>query len=390
VRRSGPDVASDTTIGLLAQVMLIGLLLSSALSVRCVSHAWAQPGPGDWVSPTDLSRSGAASSPVLVPRQDGGLRILWWDQFDGITLADRTVEGWSEPVPATILVLQETEGAAEPQQEPTYVPIPSMPYVVSDAAGQAHALWLGQPDRETGRRALLYARLSPGSTSWTLPRPVAESALGFDMAVGADGTLHLAYVRDLETAQFPAGVYYRRSIDPGASWSIGALLHASRYLRLLSPENVYLQVTESAGGTVYVTWDEPSANSVLIAQSTDGGVTWAEALAFGDPARQPRRGRVIADAEGNDLLLWEDDAVEGLCALYQVGAASTTCWPSPPVPRACSRQAPSRSHRATSRAAAALRSRCSSPHRTAASAPSGGTSSMACGLSTGPSSVPES
>jgi len=297
--------------------------------VARVPHVRAQAEESDWTSAANLSRSGAASSPVLVPGPNGGLRVLWWDQFDGITLADTTAEGWSEPVSATILVLEETGGAAGPQQEATYVPIASMPYIVGDAAGQAHALWLGQPDRETGRRALLYARLDPGIASWTRARPVAESALGYHMAVDADGVLHLTYIRDLETAQFPAGVYYRRSLDAGASWSRGVLLHASRYLRLLSPESAHLQVTASDAATVYVAWDEPNANSISLARSTDSGATWAEPFALGTPAGQPTRARIIADPEGGDLVLWEDAAVEGLCALYQVAAGEVLSGTQP-------------------------------------------------------------
>lgn len=279
----------------------------------------AQSDEGLWVDPVNLSHSGAASAPTVVVRPDGGLRVLWWDEFDGVTVVEGTADGWSEPAPAPIVVLQERPQGGP--QEPVYVPIASMPRIVGDADGRAHAFWLAEPDEETGARALLHSRLALGSTSWSQAEVVAESATRFDVAVDPSGAIHLAYIRWLHTATLPAGVYYRRSADGGASWTVGRSLDASRYYRLLSAEDAHLRVDAGDAGEVYVTWDDPRLARAMLAGSADGGETWEEPTAVGGEDQQPRRGRLAPVPGGDALLLWEDARIQGMCGLYQAPAS---------------------------------------------------------------------
>jgi len=274
---------------------------------------------------------------------DDTLRVFWWDQFDGLMVADgailalsvlsgtqeisTTLEMWSDPAPAPIFPVETIEN--EPSESETLeeefvftpIEIDTVPRIEAGASGRAHAFWLGEADEETGARRLMHSTLDAGSIFWSGAGVVAESAVSFDVATDASGVLHLAYLRALHTPNSPAGLYYRRSDDGGASWSAAVALDTSRYFRLLSPETAHLRLAADDAGGVYVAWDDPRLERASFAHSAGGGATWQTLEPSGAPDGQPQRGRAVAVPGGPDLLLWEDTRAGGQCNLYQVTAS---------------------------------------------------------------------
>lgn len=253
------------------------------------SHALAQASTGDWMEPVNLSRSGAASDPVLVPVPNGTLRVLWWDSFEGLMVADGTVhvvpeptatedsqpgsDAWSDAAAAPILVPERVVRAGQEAIVP--LPIQLMPRIVGDMAGRAHAFWLGKADEETGDQPLLTSRLAPDQTTWSEPLTLAASAAVLDAAADVSGTLQVAYLLPVESGTSPSGLYYRRSEDGGATWTAPTAIYQSRYLRLL-PADDSLCLTAGDANNLAVTWQDPRQGQTLIARSTDGGATWEE------------------------------------------------------------------------------------------------------------------
>jgi len=304
---------------------LLVLLLLAGLSVPGAgSHALAQPRAEGlrqdsgqvWSEPVNLSRSGAASEPVVVAAPDGTLQVFWWDQLDGLTTARRDGEVWGAAVASPIYVYEEVRG------EFTAVPIEVMPFITADAGGQAHALWLGEPDEDTGARPLMRSRLAIGAATWSTSAALAPSALIWHLAPDPAGALHLVYVRPQHTAASPAGVYYARSIDGGVTWSAPRLLYSSMYFRTLSPEQTHVHVAAGGEGQVHVTWDDPRLETAFYVRSTDGGLAWEEPRAVGDPEEGAKHARVVVAQPGEPLLLWEAIRAAGSCALYQQRAAA--------------------------------------------------------------------
>ena len=134
----------------------------------------------------------------------------------------------------TIDVLPEDAPPTAEEPEP-YSAISEVPMLVSDGSGWVHALWLGEPDEETGAQALMHSQMPLGSTTWPEPEAVAESAVAFDVTQGPSGALTLAYARALHTDAFPAGVYVKRNQGGGANWGEAAVVNDTIYFRLLTP-----------------------------------------------------------------------------------------------------------------------------------------------------------
>jgi hypothetical protein len=281
-----------------------------------------------WSTPENLSRSGAASSPVIVTVPNGRLRVIWWDQFDGLMVADGTLrleesDTWSTPKAATLLVIQPGNLPGETVTRP----IDRAPWIVGDSDGQAHAFWLGSADRDTGERALLYSRLSPGSTNWTSPRAIAGSASTFHSAVDESGTLHLAYVQPGQTGGLSSGLYYTRSRDGGTSWSTAKLVSDSLYLRLLSDEENSLRLTADSQDTVVVTWADPRSGQVMLTHTSNAGTTWDDPRPYATSDGNPLQSRVIAVPDGPEPVVWRPgDQQAGMVAVSSERNALTLAY----------------------------------------------------------------
>lgn len=278
------------------RVLLTAILLGSgAFALQPHAPVAAQTGADFWGEPVNLSRSGSAASPVLATAPDGAAQVLWWDRFDGLltSISASPEAPWSAPQPAPLGLTRVTGEGDEAVVET--IPLTQMPQLLPDANGAVHAWWLGAVPESTsttaasGQRALWYSRLRVGQTAWSTPDTLAEAALAWDMAAAADGSLHLVYLRPINSAAFPSGLYYKRSTDGGATWSAPSLVAASLYFRLLDAGSVRLAV-QAVGDEIFIAWEDPRPVRLLLARSADGGATWTppEPLTAETGARAPQ------------------------------------------------------------------------------------------------------
>ena len=290
----------------------------------------AQDEPDAWTGPVNLSRSGAASLPVIAIAPDGVRQAFWWDTFDGLTTSafDPEAEAWTAPQPAAIIIRTVT-GEGE-NVEVTTAPIAAMPHITPDGAGLVHAFWLGAPSEETGLRSLQHSRLRLGTgptLAWTDPQDLAESVTVWSVArAPGAGTLHLLYVRPTQSDTWPAGLYAKRSTDEGATWSAPVVVLPSVYFRLYTAEQLDLSVVAGTGDTVTVAWDDPRLGRPFLVRSTDGGATWSDPVAVEAPDLGPAQPRLFAtgDPAQTTYLLWQATRAFGGCELYQQAVLTET------------------------------------------------------------------
>ena len=268
----------------------------------------------------NLSQSGAASAPVIAAEANGNLHVLWWDTFEGTQYAYFTPEkGWSQPAGVFSIV---GARATSSKQNPT---APRQWRLLVDASRELHAFWIDD------RGNLLYSQSRSGSNSWTPGLQLATAPLAWDVALGPDGALHMAYVRAEDSDVLPAGVYYRGSGAGGRSWENVRLVVGSPYFRTLARELAFVNVGAGADGLVVVTWDDPQLKRSFYAESTTGGRD------FGDPVQLEAADvlrddtalheRLITLPSGQFLRIWQ--AGEN-CVLYQQESDETgQNWSAP-------------------------------------------------------------
>ncbi len=297
--------------------VLIGLLAGGS-----VAPLRAQA-PEPWDEPVNLSRSGAASDPMIVAGPGGILQAIWWDDFDGLTTAIYSGGAWSEPQIAPIITY--TEPDSEGNVEAIWIVWEQKPLIVADTGGRVHAFWQDRGDAFRPEiKRILHSELRIGATTWTAPMVVARAALTFRVEPDPQGGLLLTFIRNEQSAAQPAGIYIRRR---GANaWGEQTLVYTTRYFRGLQPEQVHLALTVDAQNTAYLSWDDPRLGQALLTLSRDGNV-WSTPLPVGegDTDTAPTRARILSGPAGQTLLLWQDS--RAACALYQqLSADNGATW----------------------------------------------------------------
>lgn len=275
-------------------------LTLALLVVTFVSSALAQTTEPLWREPVNLSRSGAASQPQLLVYADGQMQAFWWDQFDGLMSAVYDGRAWSEPFAAPI----------------TSYTLKSPPQLLLDPTGTIHALWI---DQAPGG-ALLHSRLAFGDGLWSLPVPLAASAVAFQVALASDDTLSVAYLRNVQNLDGAAGVYFTFLDPANPTWTQPVPVHTSPYYRLLTSENAWLTITPSqpqqGKSAIILAWQDIHSEQALYAASTDRGLTWSTAQPILAEELTPALPRLATLPDGAPLLIWQA-AGRSTCQLYQ-------------------------------------------------------------------------
>lgn len=249
----------------------VNLLLATLFvlaGVGIVSLAAAQGDAETWAEPANLSLSGTAGAPQIVDLGDE-LLVFWEDAVDHFAFVRGREGAWSAPTTAEFPFATPAYYPDLNESQPT--PIFS-PQLVYDGSGFIHAFW---EDGEAAYHSRVPSEAFASFAEWSVRQQVAEGVAQMAVTTGADDHLHLVYVRRLETAELPAGVYYRGSADGGATWSDPQLLYASRYFRLPDEEDANLQIA-AAGVDVYVAVDDPAQARILFIRSEDEGASWRQ------------------------------------------------------------------------------------------------------------------
>lgn len=192
----------------------------------------------DWAAPVNLSRSGSTTAPQLIIDSVGRQHVLWEDSIAGFVYAVGGPDGWSEPRVVELPFFTRRYFPDLPPQ--TSTPL-FKPTLLADTNGNIHAFWVDTVTESAG--TLRYSRVPAGSfaqfDAWSAPEALESSGISPAASANASG-VHLAYVRQFDTADRPAGVYYRRFSTGSQTWGESRPLYTSRYLRgLLKKPQMY-------------------------------------------------------------------------------------------------------------------------------------------------------
>ena len=193
--------------------------MASCVKVEPVS---AQSAVGDWTTPINLSNSGSSLDPAIVVDSDGYTHAIWYDTFDGYKYVGSSdkVE-WTPPVVVNF-----------PFQD-------FRPRLLADSGQFIYAFWQDVTGELYSSR-VLSTEFGNGA-AWEGALLLAQAALAYDVTLGEDGTIHLAYLRPVDTSDSPAGVYYRQIQNRG-SWSSSQSIQTSLYLRGMAVTDAHVSV----------------------------------------------------------------------------------------------------------------------------------------------------
>ncbi len=290
-------------------LMVFVMLLMVLLAVRTVSSVFAQE--SGWSDPFNLSNSGGTTNPFIISDAFNRIHVFWRDDFAGLVYTQGSEVGWTSPAASPL-----------PFITPDGVPLTDQLQLVADSQGQIHAGWLDSDG------ILFYSRVNgkdfgvPGA--WRTPAVIALSSADFGITVAPDGKVHIAFIRNIDEPDFPAGVYARANIVNSDVWSTPRLVYRSQYFRGIGPGNAQLSMAADNSGHVYLAWDETSQERISMAISQDSGNIWADPQVV--DSRQPSDGG--ASGPSQPVLLLQngvDDGSSTLLITWQAGHQGTNC-----------------------------------------------------------------
>lgn len=293
----------------------------------------------DWTTLINLSRSGASDSPQMVIDSSGRHHVLWEDSIDGFVYASGGQEGWSEPRVVELPFYTRRDFSDLQPQTPT----PRFsPLLVADQNGRIHAFWVDNVSDKAG--LLKHSSVSSNSfaqiDSWSVPQVLETGGVGAAVAVNGS-RLYLTYVRNLDTADRPAGVYYQSLSIESGTWSGGRPLYISRYLRSATNDTANVTIAVTENNLVLVAWDDLAKEQVFASRSIDGGASWEAPFeidrrgANDSPGATGPYGVSIAIGSGSPILVWQaaHEAAAICIPYYRTIPVDGTSWSLPqPVP----------------------------------------------------------
>ncbi len=281
-----------------------------------------------WSPPINVSGTGSATNPAVAVDSKGARYVVWVDPYNGFMYSKETADGWTAP--AAVKFPFSPVVAYNSTAEPVYPQVK----LLGDPNGRIHAIWIDD------KGVLYHSSASEAGFgidgAWQTKRAMTDSAITFDAAMDADGSIYLAYMHNIDSYNYPAGIYYRK-LTRSYYWSNPSTLSTSPYFRSITAENANMSVAVTQGGdaaTVFVAWDNQPRNRIAVIKSGDAGSTWSDPVVVDGPEVNagpvlPRNIKVGANGS-NAVLVWQVDEAGNNCTQnYKWSNDSGDTWQGP-------------------------------------------------------------
>jgi hypothetical protein len=286
-----------------------------------VQRAAGQIDDDGWTEVVNLSRSGGVAEPILWVDLAGTVHVLWQDALaDAFFYVRGDGVQYGSPIntelPFGTRIYDPDLRADDPT--PIYTPL-----LVDSDAGLIHAFWLD--DEGSVFHSTVNRERFAEFAAWSAPTLLNIGVLDLAVTADTEGWLHVAMVRSVTDDQTPSGILSRRSTNDGASWSDPVLHFQSDYFRLLNQDRANVVIDSAGGGSngrVFIAWDDPITEQVLIRRSADGGQSWAEPVVLDqreetDTLDSVGPSQVVLNVnEDNVQVLWQAGHDSSLCNLH--------------------------------------------------------------------------
>ena len=297
----------------LRTILFLGLLVTL---MSGESQVQAQESQGSWQTPVNLSNSGSASKPTLIRGASGDLHILWEDTYSKFVYR-RLGDTWSNS---------------------SVLDLPFYGYnfqLVASQSGSIGAFWINSADNTLNVSSVPEDGMAQAE-SWSTPVVIGNGVVAFAITLDESNNVQLIFARARETADAPAGIYYRNSPGSLTNWNASQAIYLSKYYRSMIPPvgsgsaintssqtqmHVSINSTSQNGNIVtYVGWENPAIKKLFFSKSVDGGVSWQEPVEVTDASQDlalvtPSDLRMIFHKD-TILQIWSLDEPGGNCGIY--------------------------------------------------------------------------
>jgi hypothetical protein len=281
------------------------------------ASARAQSSISWWTTPVNLSRSGAATRPVVAVAPDGTLHAVWWNATQGELYARTTgITATTWITPSLIPDLFGSRSVDSLTGRETLV-APRMVRLVANAPGTLRALWVDSRDQ--------LQSIELTDRGWGKPEVLGAGITAEAIALDSNNAAHAAYLTFVDA---PAGIYYRTTKQTG--WSSPQLVYSSAYFRAPDSQNAHVSVAANGQGNAVVAWDDPQLGQSVFAWTKDDGQTWSPPQVITGTETGRSTKPLVAYAPNNQfLLMWQDSSIGGCGFLQRRSTDGGQTWDEP-------------------------------------------------------------
>jgi hypothetical protein len=139
------------------------------------------------------------------------------------------------------------------------------------------------------------------------------------MAIDPSGDFHLVWA---DTMPGNGEIYYKKSTDGGATWSI------SRRLTQTWGGSADPEICADSSGNLHLVWADstPGNSEIYYLRSTDGGTTWGSAKRLTWTSGLSGIPNIAVDPSGNPHVVWHDDTSGNKEIIYRKSPDGGGAW----------------------------------------------------------------
>ncbi len=243
----------------------------------------------NWSTPAVVSHTGFDSTPTDIAVDDSGnINIIWLDDKDGghEIHFSRSIDGgssWSTAKPCLSIVPESLYN----------------PKIAADSTGNIYVMAWGDSERN-----VYFTRSTDGGETWTGPTNITGIGNSLHPDIVADKAGNLYIIWDWRKSLTSYNLNFGRSVDGGDTWSTSVIKSD-----IGPPGGLSLAVDDS--GNINVVWADGPAYStdteIYFSRSTDDGASWSVAVALSDTEASSSLPVIATDSVGNINVAWHHD-----------------------------------------------------------------------------------
>jgi BNR repeat-like domain len=193
------------------------------------------------------------------------------------------------------------------------------PDIVIDSSGNPEVVW---QDEMSGNWEVYHRKSTDGGNSWTAFQRLTWNAGESENPAMALDPSNSPYLVWSDTTPGPSKIFYKKSVDGGASWS------TAKRISWTSGNSVNPDIAADSSGRLHVVWSDsaPGNNEIYYAKSTDGGATWTASQRITWTLGSSGRPVIVVDPSGHLHVVWEDDTPGNNEIYYKKSTDGGVTW----------------------------------------------------------------
>jgi hypothetical protein len=195
------------------------------------------------------------------------------------------------------------------------------PRIAKDSSDYLHVVW---SDYTPGPDEIYYKKSIDGGATWKTKRITWTPGYSYspDIAIDTSDHIHVVWYDNTNWNPGKYEIYYKKSTDGGATWS------PTKRLSWNSGESKRPVIATDSSGQVHVVWSDDSFGPYELyhKKSTDGGITWSGASRLTWLSGSSIYPAVCTDLSNNVHVAWHDDTSGNWEIYYKRSTDGGTTW----------------------------------------------------------------